>query len=313
MNAFSPFPLTFDTPVQKLKKTSAKLRIDLRAKLEQYIPYFGGGSKARKILPILNTMLSSGCDAVVTAGSASSNHARVTALACAQMGLKCKLIIHDTPDYSKANLRIMRMTGAELIFCKLSDVAGKMDAAMEHYTSMGLKPYYIWGGGHSVEGAFAYYHALKEFSRQVRSWTPDYIIIPSGTGGTQAGIHLAAEEMYPSCKVIGISVARKSDKGRRAVEKSISDLKEYLGVKSNANEIVFMDEWVGGGYGEFSLSVNEIISYAAEAEGILLDPIYTAKAFLSIFEMVRDKKIYSGSKVLFWHTGSPFNLFKIKE
>lgn len=311
-NIIKKFPVKFNTPLQSLKKISADLCIDLRIKMDQYVPFFEGGSKARKIMPVLNKVISNKYDSIVTAGSSSSNHARVVALACAQLGIKCKIIIHDLPDYSNMNLRLMQMAGAELIFCHKPDVAEKMDTAMKQFSNMGLKPYYIWGGGHCVEGAYAYYLALKEFKEQSSNWDPEYIIIPSGTGGTQAGIHLAAEEMYPSCKVYGISVARDCERGKKAIENSISELRKFLDVTTIEKEISFLDEWVGAGYGMSNSSIDNIISYCAKNEGILLDHIYTGKAFLSLFEMVKDKRIPVRSKVLFWHTGSCFNLFKIK-
>jgi 1-aminocyclopropane-1-carboxylate deaminase/D-cysteine desulfhydrase-like pyridoxal-dependent ACC family enzyme len=47
-------------------------------------------------------------------------------------------------------------------------------------------------------------------------------------------------------------------------------------------------------------------------EGLFLDPVYTARAAGGMLEMIREGKLGSGQKVLFWHTGGTPALFADK-
>ena len=298
-------------PIRKLNSLSDELNIDLRMIDESYFPSYLGGSKARKIIPIINDAKKYGSNAIVSAGSANSNHARVVALAAAELGWKCHLIIHDNEDYTKANLQLMKLSGANLTFCSLDQVAVKMDEAMALYQDDGLIPYYIWGGGHGVEGTSAFYDAVHEYQDEFIKWTPDYIFRASGTGGTQAGLHVGFAELFPESKVIGISVARTKERGQQVVCDEANLLAKKLGLNSiEKNEIYFYDEWVGGGYGMQYPELLATISHAAKNEGLITDPTYTGKALTALFDMVAQNKIPQDSNVLFWHSGGIFNLFE---
>jgi len=288
-----------------------KANIDLTIKAEAFYPFLQGGSKARKLKYILEHAKTENANAIVSAGSASSNHARDCALAAAQLGWKCTLIIHDKADAVTNNLFLMRLAGAELIFCDMADVAEKMDQAMLDFRAQGLNPYYIWGGGHSVYGTLALYDAAKEFVNQSKAWLPDYVVVASGTGGTQAGLHLGFAEASPSTKVIGISVARNAERGTKAVENAVTELKAFLKLEKSVPSIAFYDDWVGEGYGCAS---SELVAHVNDAahSGVLLDTTYTGKAWQGMYDLVKRGDISKGAKVLFWHTGGIFNLLDQK-
>src|SRR5436190_23878421 len=51
----------------------------------------GGGNKLRKLEFLLAAARDAGADVVLTSGAVQSNHARLTAAACARAGLACEL------------------------------------------------------------------------------------------------------------------------------------------------------------------------------------------------------------------------------
>jgi len=165
MNAFS-----YSTPLTKLHNLSKYLGVDLWIKRDDLYPLHYGGNKARKIEFIIRDAISANCNAIVTAGSPFSNHARVCALKASQLNWDCSIIIH--PDNTKAqipatgNLKLMRLAGANIIPCPKKDVTAEMDVEMKRMESAGLKPFYIYGGGHCVKGSLAYYEAARELSKQ---------------------------------------------------------------------------------------------------------------------------------------------------
>ena len=78
--------------------------------------YDGGCSKRRKCQYFFHDAESRQCNAVVTAGAANSNHAKVAALMSAERAWKCTVVIHDEEDYTKSNLLLMKLAGAKLVF-----------------------------------------------------------------------------------------------------------------------------------------------------------------------------------------------------
>lgn len=298
------------TPLEDYKRLSSALHIDLKVKRDDLYPFTGGGNKARKIDIILKDAKDKGADALVTAGAANSNHARVVAIAGAQTGWPVHIVIHDVEDYSNGNLQLMKLAGASFSFVEKNEVSNAMDKAMDDFKKNGYKPYYIMGGGHTLQGMLAYYEAVNEFMTQSDGWLPDYVILASGMGGTQAGLHVGFAKHSPKTNVLGISVARNKKRGQEIMMESVSELSNYLEISEVKNEICFMDNWTGGGYEEVFPKLIKSIEKAAKLEGLMTDPTYTGKALTALFDMCEKGDIEKGSRVLFWHTGGIINLFK---
>jgi len=298
------------TPLYDYCRLGKELNINLRIKHDDLYPLPGGGSKARKLNYILNANVKKKYNAIVTTGSNQSNHLRATALWAAKLGWKLICVIHDDePDSFKGNLKIVKLTGAELRFIQKTEVKEAMDKAMDDLCNEGYKPFYIWGGGHCVEGALAYYEAVKELKEQLNGVEPDYLFVASGTGTTQAGIEIGIRQYLPGCKVIGISVSREKKRGKEAILESMNKLNTYLGnpIKMPEN-IEFDDNWIGNGYEAIYPELIETIKWAAKTEGLILDPTYSGKAFHALRMYAKNNKIKTNSNVVFWHTGGLLNL-----
>lgn len=274
-------------------------------------PNYGGGSKARKIQHFLKAAKAGCCNAIITAGAANSNHAKVVALACAERGWKCIIVVHDKEDYSKGNLLLMKLAGAKLVFTTLGDVGPVMDQEMSRLRDEGCNPYYIYGGGHGLPGYLAYFDAAKDFIKATPAAPPDYVVHASGTGGTQAGLIVGFNELSPKTKVIGVSVARKKRRGQEVIRQSCDELSFHLGLEPVSDQkICFKDDWVGEGYGATYPELLQTIKQFATSYGLITDPTYTGKALHGLKVMIDRGDIESGSKVLFWHTGGLINLFE---
>ena len=276
-------------------------------KRDDLFPLAGGGNKARKLQYILHKAQAEGYNAVVTAGDINSNHNRATAIMCAKLGMKAKLIVHnDHPEdesYS-VNCFLSRLCNAELIYCSKAVVAETMNQAMLDFSGQGYNPYYVWGGGHCLEAAFAYYDAVKKLKEQI-TFMPDCVFVASGTGTTQAGIFVGMKHFFPTAKVVGISIARTNPRGQSEVHKSVNELETYLQKPlSESGEIHFADEYVLEGYESVNAEILSCIKDVAQKEGLVLDPTYSGKAFWGMLRYLQEGK----RDVLFWNTGGIFNL-----
>lgn len=297
------------SPLEHLTFTSSKTGINIFIKRDDLLLQGGGGNKSRKLLYILRKAEKEGYNAIVTTGSNQSNHIRATALMAAKLGWKTILVIHDNkPEQFSGNLKIAFAAGAEFKFVDKADLEAAMLAAINDLQRIGYKPLYIWGGGHCVEGSFAYYEAVKELKEQLGNIKPDFILLASGTGTTQAGLELGIRQYYPRCKVLGVSVSREVDKGKSAILISMNMLNEYLNHPIEMpDDIFFDDQWIGEGYGSTYPEVIGTINRIAKNEGAILDPIYTGKAFYAMQKYIDNGEIPAGSNVIFWHTGGVIN------
>lgn len=311
---FNPSICKFDfspTKIEEKKRISKELNINLICKRDDLFSFTGGGNKARKLYYILAEAQKKGYNAIVTAGANQSNHVRATAIFATQLGWKTIMIIHDLEPngtYS-GNLKLTKLVGAELRFVNKENVAQSMDKAMNDLRNEGFNPLYIWGGGHCLEGSYAYYEAVKELKSQIGSQTIDFIVLASGTGTTQAGIEIGCRRFFPKCKVMGVSVARDPERGKKAVLESMIELNDFLSNPVDIPEDIFFDDtWKGDGYEGIYPELLETIHWAARTEGLILDSTYTGKAFHALRNYVSKGIIPENSNVVFWHTGGLLNL-----
>lgn len=300
------------TPLYKDVKLSKFFGCNIFIKRDDLFDISGGGNKGRKANYILKKCIDEGFDSVVTCGGLQSNHTRATAIRCVELGLKCTIVIHDekpNTELVSGNLKILQLLNVRVVYCDMKNVSEVMDFEIALYTKNGFNPYYIWGGGHCLEGSLAYYDSVTEIKNQLPDVDFDYVFHSSGTGTTQAGLHCGFNLLSPLTKVIGVSIARDAIRGHGEVYKSLIELEEHLKVKkSKIEDVCFIDEYNCGGYEKISDELLSIIKKVASISGLILDPTYTGKAFLALSNFIENKKIHKDNNVLFLHTGGLLNL-----
>jgi len=298
------------TPLESAKvlADAFALDIDLRIKRDDLYPLSGGGIKARKISFIIKKAVEEGYDAVVTNGGPQSNHARATAITAANLGLKCHLVVvlEEGQEYAKCgNILLMQMSGATIEYTTKENLANAMDVAMRKLANKGHKPLYIWGGGHCLQGTIAFVDAAAEARRQCADWIPDYLVLASGTGSTQAGLIIGYADL--PTKVVGVSVARERERGANIIQDCIEEYHLAHPLFKKQTSVDLRDDWIDQGYEKYSGELFSLIEQAAKT-GYFFDPTYSGKGWRGLVSLVRTGEIPPGSKVLFWHTGGLLNL-----
>lgn len=276
-------------------------------------PFLGGGNKGRKMDYIGNDINAKGANALVTTGGIQSNHNRAVAVFAAMHGMRCTLVIHGSKkdfETQTGNALVMRLSGAEIVLVDSpTEIGPAMDEAMEQYKNEGYRPYYIWGGGHTMEGGLAYIDAveiLKEYCEK-KNWRPDYIFHASGTGSTQAGI-MAGLDKYglDDTQVIGISVGRKREAAEKVVSEFYHELCEHYDINCKGRETIVLDDYLMGGYAQYNEELKQLSLDSIKMYGLTLDTCYTGKAFYGMQDYIKKNKL-EDKEVLFWHTGGIFN------
>lgn len=277
-------------------------------KREDLISYSFGGNKARKSLLFFEEIDKGNYDCVVTYGSSHSNHCRVVSNMAAARKLRCIIIGPSEVSDTTFNSKFMELFGAEVVTVPVELVHDTIEDKMKELKDDGFTPYFIPGGGHGNIGTEAYvqcYEEIREYEMQ-QNIHFDYIFFASGTGTTQAGLVCGQLIHRDERNIIGISIARKNPRGRNVVIESIREYivdREYKIMDSEIqNKTIFLDEYIGDGYGKDNLLINEIIKNVMVRYGIPLDSTYTGKAFLGMKEYIRNKNI-QGKNILFIHTG----------
>jgi 1-aminocyclopropane-1-carboxylate deaminase/D-cysteine desulfhydrase-like pyridoxal-dependent ACC family enzyme len=283
-------------------------RVELWAKREDLLPLAFGGNKLRNLELLVGEALAQGSDTLVTSGRRWSNHARLTAAAGARAGLAVHLVLSGPQvEPPGPGITLARSFGATLHLLDTAD-REEREAVVERVAAdvraAGGRPYVIGVGGSGRLGAEGQRRAAHELLDQAQAIALgiDRIVLPTATGGTQAGL-LAG--LPTSIAVTGIVVSRSADELRPVITALVAD----LGASIEAGAIELDESHIGKGYGRPTAAAEEAAALLAGTEAILVDPIYTAKALAGLVAGVRSGA-WDGERIVFWHAGGLPGLFE---
>ncbi len=135
-----------------------------------------------------------------------------------------------------------------------------------------------------------------------------------GSAGTQAGLLAGLALAGIDIPVLGITVSRASSEQCEKVLTLLHQVQESLQQpKLNADHVICFDQYYGSGYGDPTPAMIEAVRLAASLEGLLLDPVYSGKAFAGLLDLVRHGYFDTSERILFLHTGGALGLFAYSE
>ena len=180
------------TPVETMSNLSAFLQGPrLYIKRDDLTGLAMGGNKIRKLEFLLAQAQANGARTLITTGALQSNHCRQTAAVAAKFGLACILVlVGEEPEHPSGNYLIDRLMEAKIIWCQKAERDLNLKETFDQAWADGLRPFLIPYGGSSPVGAIAYSLAIQEMLEQ--KVNPDWIVFPTSSGGTQAGMMLGA-------------------------------------------------------------------------------------------------------------------------
>lgn len=261
--------------------------------------------------------LEQGKDTLVTAGGIQSNHCRLTAAAAARAGLDCHLVLNGLPPKMPAgNLLLDQIFGAQVHYCDRKERDEKLFQVAEALERKGRRPYVIPVGGSNSVGSVGYVNAMLELESQLQDMDirPDAIVFATSSGGTQAGLTLGAVLTGFKGEVLGMSIDQTKT-GESPFPPILTEIAQgtarRLGMETRLGEKDFHlnCDYLGQGYavpGELEFNA---IRDLARMEGILVGPVYTARAMGGLVDLIQKGYFKKGQTVLFWHTGGSPELF----
>ena len=323
---WTPDPLRFPrfaildgpSPLHRLPRFSEALggRVDVWMKREDLLPVAFGGNKLRNLEFLVGAALAEGSGCLVTSGRRWSNHARLTAAAGAKAGLPVHLVLSGPPtDPPNPGVRLDRLLGATVHQAATADRAERealVERVVGELRAGGRRPFVIEVGGSGLTGAVGQVLAAFELveGAAARGFAPDDIVVPSATGGTQAGLLVGLATAAVATTVHGFAVARPALELSPMVGALLVELATVPGLAGVPDDRILVDDTeLGMGYGVATPSADDATRLLATTEGILVDPIYTAKALAGLIATVRRGEL-DGRSVVFWHAGGTPGLFE---
>ena len=313
------------TPIQSLDSINRILAVEghnvrIFVKRDDLIPVGGGGNKLRKLEFLLGEAIAGGADTILTFGGRQSNHGRQTAAAAARAGLACELILSrvvpiEDPDYvDNGNVLLDALFGATV-----HDLPGDADAnafAHERVAALraaGRRPYVAPSGGSSPVGCLGYVGCASEIAIQSahRDITFARIVVASGSCGTHAGLLAGVAAMGGDPSIVkSYTVLAPADTASADIHAKAEATVALLdpGLTIPPDTVVVDGTHRGDGYGIPTDAMRDAVRLMARSEGLLLDPVYTGKAFAGLMHDIR-AGAHDGSSVLFIMTGGMPGLF----
>jgi len=280
-----------------------------------------GGNKLRKLEYLLGAARAEGADTVITVGAIQSNHARLTAAAAARSGFACELFLtrsvpRDEPAYARNGNRLLDdVFGARVHELPAeADSLALAEARAAELRAEGRRVYVFPSGGSSPTGCLGYAACAAEICVQAESIGLDLaqIVVPNGSCGTHAGLAAGLRASGRDARLAKSYAVLET--GERAEAITLDKANATLALLSpgtalTADEIVVDGAHRGPGYGIPTPGMLEAVRLLARTEGLLLDPVYSGKAFAGLLHDVRAGRYPPGSTVLFVMTGGVPGLF----
>lgn len=301
---------------------------DILIKRDDLITLAFGGTKTRGLEYVFADAVANEADTIITVDYLEGNLSTLVTAAARRLGMEVVLILRDPTGYYpphiyESNLLLKRIMGAQIetvVTANESVESGralalqKAEKIAEQLKERGRKPYIalpenpLWAAGVA--------NAIPELVSQAEDFDIDYLVHASSFGSTQAGLVLGTKVFESKLRVIGISngFGPKAVIGLRIAE-IVNRTALFLGlnVSASGDDITIVDDDVGKGFNIIDEYAVQTMKRVAEAEGIFLDPVYTARGMLGLINLIRKGYFKGDVKVVFLHTGGMPILFSYRE
>jgi len=289
------------TPIQEISE-------NLYIKRDDTTGFLLGGNKIRKLEYLLKEAVDGGFKRVMTCGGIQSNHARATAFAAKELGLEVSLLLRgELSEQRQGNLLLNSLIGADIRTITPDEWVGK-EVIMEQWASELGSTYIIPEGGSNALGSWGYVSAFEEIVSQGEF---DHIFHATGSGGTAAGLLAGRAITQTKAQLHTINVCDDEDYFKKRIFGILDDFENKYEVQVRRDDFHIHDGFVGEGYAMASDQLISQIKSLCSDTGILLDPVYTGKAFFGMHEVIKRDNL--SGKVLFLHTGGAFANFAYSE
>ena len=308
------------TPIMKLESVSRRLGVELYMKRDDLTGLLESGNKIRKLEFLVGDALARGADTLITVGTLQSNCFRAVSAVAARLGLKAVVAVKGRrPAAYDGNLLLNRMLGADIRY--LTDAEFErypitLETIAEDVRRRGGAPYIIPESGSNEIGALGYLECAVELAEQIGHGAPrfDTVALTAFSGGSQAGLLMGKQLAGLPSEIVGVPIAFSADRVRSYVTETIDKAVRRFGFAIDVPKAIhLLDGYQGAGRTGVDDAELSLLIRLAQEEGVMLDPVYTAKAFGGLLDTLQRDPQALGQRVCFIHTGGIFSLFPFRE
>lgn len=307
--AVLPTPLV---PAPRLA-TALGLAGRLAVKRDDLTGFAVAGNKARPLEVLLADAVAEEATVIVTGGTTGSNFAAAAAAAAAYAGLRAVLVYAGTepgrqhPGHQHPNLAAARYWGARVLFTgdpdRESVDVGIKEAAVQ-LAAAGERPYAVPRGGATARSAAGFHWAAAELAGQLGDRAgPVAVVVATGSGGTLAGLLSGTVALGRPWRLAGVAVSRSPQETRERVLDLAAGCARILGRPAPGPDDFELADGRGPGHGRPSPAGRRAAGLALRTAGLVLDPVYTAKALAALPAVLGDAARDPELTTVFWHTG----------
>jgi 1-aminocyclopropane-1-carboxylate deaminase/D-cysteine desulfhydrase-like pyridoxal-dependent ACC family enzyme len=282
-----------------------------------------GGNKTRMFEFVLADALARGADTVVAGAAVHSNYARQLAAACARLGLDCHLVLRTTRDGDdevQGSLLLDLIVGAHvsIIDGDREVQAAAIRAVAEDLERRGRRVFLGLIADESSKWlqSAAYVSGYLELHDQAAAAGIHVDHIYAATlEATHAGLLIGLLATNSESRLQAISPNEGSVWPGRTIEEEVARLATEVTGRMGIDLTVTPDDvrtttdYAGDAYGQVTEAGLEAIRLFGRTEGILLDPVYTAKGAAGLIDHIRQGRLSAADTVVFWHTGGAPAIF----
>ena len=270
-----------------------------------------GGNKAREFEYSVAPAVDENYDVLLHGAASQSNQSRFTAAVAAKLGKRCVIVgrkdAHAEPI--QGNLMLTHLFGADV---RLTNSAEERDRTIAELMDEGYKVYNTSTDGYYLRSV-SYVDGFIELWGQLqeRGVTPDGIYVCAGVH-THTGLVVGAKALGVDVRIVGVSPSPLDNEEKNAqlagVANEVCKLLD-LDLTFSADDIESLGEYAGEGYGIPTDAGIAAVKLCARQEGLLLDPVYSGKAFSGMIDHIREGRWEEGQNLVFVHTGGTPALF----
>ena len=133
-------------------------------------------------------------------------------------------------------------------------------------------------------------------------------------GGSQAGLLMGKHLAGLPSEIVGVPIAFSADHVRSYVAETIGKAVGRFGFAIDVPKTIhLLDGYQGVGRADVDDAELSLVIRMAREEGVMFDPVYTAKAFGALLDTLQRDPKALGQRVCFIHTGGIFSLFPLRE
>jgi len=312
-----------ETPIEEMLNLAKQIgSARLFVKRDDLTGLAFGGNKVRQLEYYLGEAQTQNADTIIITGAVQSNFVRMAAASARKCGMTCEIQLenrvpkNDAAYGTSGNVLLDKILGATLhSYPDGEDEAGadaNLEAIGDELRAKGKNPYIIHlAAGHPPLGALGYVDCARELLSQCadQGIQLDEVVLASGSGHTHGGMLFGLRALGWQGRVTGVCVRRSASDQLDRISSRCREIAELLDMEPVIDDadIYLTDDYLGAGYGRMHEPMLDAMKLAAESEGLMTDPVYTAKALCGFIE--RAKSAEEGQSLLFLHTGGTPALF----